>query len=173
MHEFGVLDPAERQPDARIKKRRVDTVGIHVGDARVRIESALLAFPVCHRVVADHTVTGADRAERAKTSASAKSPAVDAQTLLAVVVDKQARCPVTKARIDVVLPQIQRLQDVAVGIDDIVGATHDPVSFRVNDKPENQTLVWLEGRYAAPPGLSTRPASRADEKMVHSRPITR
>jgi hypothetical protein len=129
VHERRILDPAERQPDARIKERRVDAVGIHVGDACVRIEAALLALLVGHRVVADDAVAGANGTQRAKAPAPAKRPAVDAQTLLAVLVDKQARRPVTKARIDILLPQIQGLQDVAVGIDDVVDATHDPAPF--------------------------------------------
>src|SRR5438445_12878719 len=106
MHELRVLDTSERQPDARIKEGSVDAVGIHVGDACVRIEAALAAFIVGHRIVADDAVTGADRAERSKTFAPAKRLAIDAQALLAVRVDKQARRPITKARIDVVLPQI-------------------------------------------------------------------
>src|SRR5580704_6485100 len=107
MHKRRILDPAERQPDARIKEGRVDAVGIHVGDARVRIEATLLALFVCHRVVADDAVAGADRAKSAKTSAPAKRPAVDAQTLLAVLVDEEARQPVTEAWIDIFFPEIQ------------------------------------------------------------------
>src|SRR5437667_422939 len=110
-------------------KRAAPTVGIHVGDACVRIEAALLALLVCHRVVADHTVAGANGPQRAKTSAPAKRPAVNAQTLLAVGVDKQARRPVTERRVDVLFPEIQRLEDVPVGIDDVVSATHDSTPF--------------------------------------------
>src|SRR5882724_7802797 len=101
MHERWILDASERQPDTRIKERRVDAVGIHVGDACMRIEAALFALFVCHRVVADDAVASANRAERSEALAPAKRPAVNAQTLLAILVDEQPRRPVAKGRIDV------------------------------------------------------------------------
>ena len=119
----------QRQPDTWIEERRVDAVGVHIGDAGVRVEASLAAFIVCHRIVAHDTVTGADRAECAKSPAAAKFFAIDAQTLFAVFVNKQARRPITERPIDVVLPQIERLEDVAVGIDDIVRTTHNPPPF--------------------------------------------
>src|SRR5271165_4192603 len=106
MHELRILDTSERQPDARIKERRVDAVGIHVGDACMRVEAPLAALFVCHRVIADDAVAGANRAKRSKAFAAAKGPAIDAQTLLAVLVDKKARRPIAECAIDVVLPQI-------------------------------------------------------------------
>src|SRR6516162_7957074 len=111
MHELRVLDPSKGQPNARIEEGGVNPVGIHVGDAGVRVEAALAAFLVGHRVVANYPVTGADGTERSEASAPAKGLAIDAQTLLAVIVDKQARRPIPKVRFDVILPQIQRLED--------------------------------------------------------------
>ena len=52
------------------------------------------------------TKAGAYRAERSKSLSPAEFLAVDAQTLFAVFVDKQARRPLAKRRIDVVLPHI-------------------------------------------------------------------
>src|SRR5690348_30005 len=111
MHELWILDAAERQSNARIKKGCVDAIGIHVGDASVRVEAALTALIVRHCIVADDAVTCSNRAKRAEPSAPAKRLAVDAQTFLAVLVDEQARRPVTERGIDVVLPQIERLED--------------------------------------------------------------
>ena len=88
------------------------------------VEAALFAFAVGHRVVANDPVTGTDRAERSEALAPSKRHAIDAQALLAVLVDKQARRAIAKRRIDVVLPQIQRLEDMPVSIDDVVSATH-------------------------------------------------
>src|SRR4029077_16850815 len=128
----------------------------HVGNARVRIEAALLALFVCHRVVADDAVASTNGTQRAKTSAPAERPAVDAQTLLAVLVDEESRRPVTEARIDVLLPQIQGLQDVAVGIDDVVGATQNPHPFGQAPQPAIQTLVWCPGTLGRCAGAATQ-----------------
>src|SRR5580693_6694447 len=129
MHELGVLDTSERQSDAWIEECSVDAVGIHIGDSCVRVEAALAALAVCHRIVANDPITRADRAECAKPPASAKRLAIDAQALLAVLVDEEARRPIPKRRIDIVLPEVEWLEDVAVGIDDIVRAIHNPAPF--------------------------------------------
>ena len=46
--------------------------------------------------------------------------ALDEQALLAVISVNEARPPVAERRIDVVVPQIERFEDVAVGVDDVV-----------------------------------------------------
>ncbi len=93
------------------------------------IEAAFAALVVCHRIVADDPVASADCTECAKPPAPAKLLAIDAQPLLAVIVDEEARCAIPKRRIDIIHPQIERLEDVAVGIDDIVRTTHNPAPF--------------------------------------------
>jgi hypothetical protein len=65
----------------------------------MRVEATLLPLIVCHCVVADDAVTGAYRAERSKAFSPTERLAVDAQTLFAVFVDKQARRPLAKRRI--------------------------------------------------------------------------
>src|SRR6516165_3154090 len=117
MHELGVFNTAEGQADARVEERRIDAVEIHVGYALVRVEPAGFAVLVGHRVVANDTVTSAYGAERCQASAAAKSPTVDPQTLLAVLVNKQPRRAVAERLVDVVLPQIERFEDMPVGID--------------------------------------------------------
>ena len=106
MREFGIRNTSERQPDARVKKGGVDAVGVHIGYALVGVEAALFAFIVGHRVVADDAVAGANGTERSEAPAAAERLAVDAQTLFAVLVDKQAWCAIPKGGLDVVLPKI-------------------------------------------------------------------
>src|SRR5712692_5073392 len=54
----------------------------------------------------------------------------DDQALLAILALDDARCPVAELRLDVFVPQIERLKDVAVGIDAVVGAGHQGFLWR-------------------------------------------
>jgi hypothetical protein len=49
---------------------------------------------------------------------------LDDQPALAVLVLDEARRPIAVLRVGVFVPEVERLQDVTAGIDDIVGATH-------------------------------------------------
>ena len=122
--ELRVLDRAGEQAEARIKEGGVDAVGIHVGDALVRIEPARLAVLILHRVV-DDALPRPDRADPADAAlAVADRVLLDDEPLLAVLAFDDPRRAVAELRIDVFVPQIQRLEDVPVGVDDIVSATH-------------------------------------------------
>ena len=124
--EFRVLDRARKQADARIKECRIDAVGIHVGDALVRIEPAGLAVLVRHSVGLDDTLPRADPADPADADpAVADRVLLDDEPILAVFALDEVRRPVSEFRIHVFVPQIQRFEDMAVRIDDIVSATHD------------------------------------------------
>ena len=119
------MNPAGKQAEARIEKRRVDAVGIHVGDALVRIEPAGLPVFVGHRVALDDALPGPDRADPADAAlAVANRVLLDDEALLAVVTLDDARRPVAKLRVDVFGPKIERLEDMTVGIDDIISAGH-------------------------------------------------
>src|SRR5260370_861757 len=48
------------------------------------------------------------------------------EPLLAVLLLDEPRRPVAELGIDVFVPEIQWLEDVSVGIDDVVSATHNP-----------------------------------------------
>ena len=124
--ELRVVDRAREQAEARIQERGVDAVRIHVGDARVRVEPAGLAFLVFHRVGGDDALARADRADPADAELRvADRVLLDDQPLLAaLVVLDDARRPVAELGIDVFVPEIERLQDMPVGIDDVVGAGH-------------------------------------------------
>jgi len=65
----------------------------------------------------------ADPAEA--TPAVADRPLLDDEPILAVFALDEVRRPVSEFRIHVFVPQIQRFEDMAVRIDDIVSATHD------------------------------------------------
>ena len=52
------------------------------------------------------------------------NPGFGGQTLIPSVLDK-ARRPIAVFRVGVLLPQLKRLEDMAVRIDDVVGATHN------------------------------------------------
>ena len=49
---------------------------------------------------------------------------LDDEPLLAVLALDDARRPVAEFRVDVFVPQIERLEDMTVGIDDIVLVAH-------------------------------------------------
>src|SRR6266853_3691049 len=92
----------------------------------MRVEPALPSLAVLQRVIAHDAVAGANRADRPEALLAAKRLAVDAQALLAVLIDEASRRPVTERRIDVVLPQIERLENVTVCVNHIVCQTHHP-----------------------------------------------
>jgi hypothetical protein len=70
---------------------------------------------------------------------------LDDEPLLAVLPLDDPRRPVAERRINILIPQIQRLEDVPVGIDDIVGATHNQL-LSGRRRPGNQTIVWFSRR---------------------------
>ena len=130
--ERRVLDRAREEAEARIKKGGIDAVGIHVGDALVRVEPAGLAVLVRHRVALDDALPRADRADAADAEpAVADRVLLHNEPLFAVLTLDDPRRPVAEGRVDVFVPKIERLEDVAVGIDDVVNATHNPAPFRV------------------------------------------
>src|SRR4029079_17831154 len=97
----------------------VDTVGIHVGDAVMRVEAAGLAFLVFHGVGGDDDLPRGDRAAPPDTALAVTDRVLldDQPLLAALVVLDDARRAVTEFGIDVLVPEIERLENVAVGID--------------------------------------------------------
>ena len=115
---------AGEQSHARVKERGVDAIEIHVGDALMRVEPAGAALLVFHRLGRNHTLARADPADPAHTLLASEHLLLDEQPLLAVAVDHQLRRAVAVGRVEIVIPQSERLQYVAVGIDHIVSARH-------------------------------------------------
>jgi hypothetical protein len=116
--EFRVVDRAREEAKARIKEDCVDAVGSHVGDAFVRVEPAGLAVFVRHCVGLDDALPRPDRPDPPDADpAVADRVLLDDDSLLAVLTPDDPRRPVPKRGIDVFVPQIQRLEDVPVGVD--------------------------------------------------------
>jgi hypothetical protein len=91
----------------------------------VRIEAAWFAVLVGHCIGLDHALAGADCANPADAAlAVANRLLLDNEALFAVFAFHYSRRPVAKSRVDVILPEIEWLENVAVGIDDVINASH-------------------------------------------------
>ena len=91
----------------------------------MRVEPTRLAVLVRHRVGFDDTLPRTDSADPADADAAvADRVLLDDEPLLAVITLDDARRAITKLRVYVVVPQVERLEDVAVGIDHVVSAGH-------------------------------------------------
>ena len=80
----------------------------------MRVKPTGLAVLVGRRVGRDDALPCADRAD----AADADLVLLDDQPVLAVLAFDNLRRPVAEFRVDVFFPEVERLQDVAVGIDD-------------------------------------------------------
>src|SRR6266478_8775629 len=92
----------------------------------MRVEPALLPFGVFEAVEFDSALPDTDRTEAADPARIAQQLAFDAKAFLAVFVDDKPRPALAKFRVDVLVPQIERLEHVTIGIDRVVGESHDP-----------------------------------------------
>ncbi len=123
--QLGVVHRAGEQPHARIEERGVDAVEVHVGDALMRIEPAGAALVVFHLGRLDRALARADAADPAHALLAAEQLALDVELFGAGRgVDNEPRRPVAELRVHVFVPEIERLQDVPIGIDDVIGAGH-------------------------------------------------
>src|ERR1700704_3399170 len=114
--EAGILDGAREQADTRIEEGGVDAVGIHVDDARVRVEPALAPLGIFQGVGLDDPLSDADGTQAADPPRIAQHLAFDAQAFLAVFVDDEPRPALAEFGIDVLVPQVEGLEDVTVGV---------------------------------------------------------
>src|SRR5262245_43619330 len=122
--EGGFGHRAGEEADARIEEGGVDPVEVHVRNPRVRVEAAAPAIDVFHGALIDRALPGPDGADHAEALGAAEDLALDEQAFLAVGVDDDPRRPVAEARVDVLVPQVYGLEDVTVGVDDLVGTRH-------------------------------------------------
>src|SRR5262249_29776801 len=167
--EWRILDGAREQPEARIQKRGVDAVQIHVGDARVRVEAAGATLNVLRRDVRHDALPRADRADEAEPLRAAEDLVFDQQPLLAVGVDDETGRSLAKRGVDVLVPEIERLQYVTVGVDDVVRTTHGwpPQAGDVlRSEPAGLITRTMNARPARAPGRVTRsaPSPRRGER---------
>src|SRR2546426_4641738 len=115
---------AREEADARVEKRGVDAVEIHVRNPRVRVETAPAALDILHGALVDHALPGPDGADDAEALRAAEDLALYEQAFLAVGVDDDPGRAIPEARVDVLVPQVHGLEDVTVGVDDLVGTRH-------------------------------------------------
>src|SRR5262249_42598685 len=92
----------------------------------MRVEPALLAFLVFEAVELDCTLADAGRAEAGDAAGISEQLPLDAHALLAVAVDDDLWPALAIGGIDVFLPEREGFEDVSVGVDGVVGASHDP-----------------------------------------------
>ena len=130
--QLRVLDRPGKQAQAGIQKGCVNAVEVHVLHAGVGIEAALAALGVLQvnrhlgRVppLAVDLFAHADRPDQAEAGRRAEQFALDLKAVLAVAVNNKRGRPVAVARIDIFLPEVTRFQNMAVRINDIIGASH-------------------------------------------------
>ena len=90
----------------------------------MRIEAALAPLGILQGAGLDDALPDADGTQAADAPRIAQQLALDAQALLAVVVDDEPWPALAECGIDVLVPQVERLEDVAVGVDNVIGAGH-------------------------------------------------
>src|SRR5207302_4117806 len=89
-----------------------------------RVEPALLPLGIFEAVELNGALPHTNGAEAPDPPRVAQQFALDLKAFLAVFVDDKPRPALAELRIDVFVPEIERLQNVAVGIDNIIGAGH-------------------------------------------------
>src|SRR3989441_1459474 len=146
--EAGILDGAREQAETRIEEGGVDAIGIHVHDARVRVEPALAPFGVFQGVGLEESLPDADGTQAADPPRIAQQLAFDAQAFLAVVVDDEPRPALAEFGIHVFVPQVNRLEDVTVRVDYVVRARHRQSLRRQSYRSD--TTVAAPGARASP-----------------------
>ena len=121
--EPGVGDGAGEQTEARVEERGVDAVGVHVDDAGVRVEPALFPLGIFEGV-------GLDRPWRTPTAPRLPIPRgfpsilPSTWSLSLPFSSSKPRPALAERRVHVAIPQVERLEDVAVGIDNVISAGH-------------------------------------------------
>src|SRR5438093_2550215 len=145
----GILDGAREQAETGIEEGGIDAVGIHVDDARVWVEPAPAPFGIFQRAGLDDSLPDADGAQAADPARIAQQLAFDAQAFLAVFVDDKPRPALAEFGIDVLVPQIERLEDVTVRVDYVVRARHRQ-SLRRQSNRCNTTVAAPRARASTP-----------------------
>src|SRR2546427_266063 len=146
--EAGILDGAGEQAEARIEEGGVDAVGIHVDDARVRVEAAFAPLGVFQGAGLDDALSGAHGTQATDPPRITQQLAFDAQAFLAIVVDDEPRPALAEFGIDVLVPQVEGLEDVAVCVDCVVLARHRQSLRRRSNRCN--TTVAAPGARASP-----------------------
>src|SRR5229473_3895475 len=127
--ELGVIHPAEKQAKTRIEEGRVDSLGVHIRDARMRVEAAFAPLGVWHPVL-DRAVARADCAEPTETdllftTTPMNHVAVALETKnFAFGRTHELGTSLAKPRLDISLPKVGGFEDVTVCVDTIIRPGH-------------------------------------------------
>src|SRR5439155_894378 len=144
-----ILDGAREQAETGIEEGGIDAVGIHVDDARVRVEPAPAPFGIFQGAGLDDSLPDADGTQAADPPRIPQQLAFDAQAFLAVFVDDKPRPALAEFGIDVLVPQVERLEDVTVRVDYVVRARHRQ-SLRRQSNRCNTTVAAPRARASTP-----------------------
>ena len=132
--EFGVIYTAEKQAETRIEERRVDSLGVHVGDARMRVEAAFPPLDVGHSVL-DRAAARADGSKRTETNLIfAAAPvnhvavAFEAKNFAFGGTHKLGTSR-AELRFDVLIPEIGGFQYVTISVDTVISPGHRAPRF--------------------------------------------
>src|SRR3989449_5840077 len=147
--QAGILDGAGEQAETGIEEGGIDAVGIHVDDARVRVEPAFAPLGIFQGAGLDDALPGADGPQAADPPRIAQQLALDAEAFLTVVVDDEPRPALAEFGTDVRVPQVEGLEDVAVGVDYVVRAGHRQ-SLRRQSNRCNTTVAAASSRASVP-----------------------
>src|SRR5262249_26783089 len=130
--------------------------------------AALPALDVFHGDVIDRALTGADPADEAEALGTSQNLALDEQSLLAVGVDDHPRLAFAVLGIDVLVPDIDRLEDVSVRVDDVVRARHGRPPFGLRglrgSVAESRTPRWRRAKLPGDGGSGQRHHREAAEE---------
>src|SRR5712692_5116735 len=144
-----ILDGAGEQAETWIEEDGIDAVGIHVDDARVRVEPAFAPLGILQGAGLDDALPDADGTQAADAARVAQQLAFDAEAFLTVFVDDEPRPALAELGIDIPVPQVERLEDVAVRVDHVVRARHWQ-SLRRKSSPPHTIASRARGATASP-----------------------
>src|SRR5206468_9240973 len=137
---------AAEEAEAGIEEGGIDAVQVHVRNSSVGVEASLPALDVLHSAVVHRALPGSDPADETEALRAPQDLALDEQPFLAVGVDDHPRRAGAVCGIDVLVPDVDRLEDVSVGVDDVVGARHDQSPLPPEDYAPRSRSQGRRGR---------------------------
>src|SRR5581483_11750394 len=130
--ERRVLYRPRKEAQAGIEKGRINAVQIHVRNPRMGIKPTLAPFGILHAnwdvlgmvPLAINAFAHANRPNQSQSRRRAKQLAFHQKSLFAFVIHDEIRRPVAVLRVNVLPPKMPRFQHMAVGINNVIRASH-------------------------------------------------